>query len=95
MDIVLDVIDTLAFDRLYATIFPVNQTQLTPSPDNDLLSAYNQHLGRYVVLQPSAWAVRSGWSRDDLRRQALSLFLITWCVSCPRRPMKHDLHADG
>lgn len=75
MDIVLDVVDTFAFDRLYATVLPANK------PANDeLLATYNQNVGRYVALQPSRWALLSSWPRDDIHRQALSLFLITWCV---------------
>ena len=76
MDIVLDVIDTFALDRLYATVLPASQAQLTAN--KPLLSTYNQIVSRYVPLQPSSWAIRSSWVRDDIRRQSLSLFFITW-----------------
>lgn len=79
MDVVLDVLDTFAFDRAYAAVFPASQAQL--ALNKDLLSTYNQNVGRYVSLSPSTWAIRSSWLRDDVKRQALSLFFITWCVS--------------
>lgn len=79
MDVVLDVLDTFVFDRAYAAVLPASQTQL--ALNKDLLSTYNQNVGRYVSLSPSTWAVRSSWLRDDVKRQALSLFFIMWCVS--------------
>lgn len=78
MDVVLDVLDTFAFDRLYATLLPATQAQL--ALNKDLLPTYNQNIGNYISLSPSTWAVRSSWLRDDVKRQALSLFFITWCV---------------
>lgn len=32
----------------------------------------------YISFTPSKYAYMSSWARDDLYRQALSLFLITW-----------------
>jgi hypothetical protein len=78
MDVFLDICDTFFFDRLYASILP-----RTDFPNNDTLQnigveAYNQHVQLYYPLQPSEWAASSSWKREDLCRQALSLFLITW-----------------
>ncbi|KAI9796820.1 MAG: c-5 sterol desaturase [Piccolia ochrophora] len=33
---------------------------------------------QYLQLQPSKWAYQSAWPRDNVYRQALSLYLITW-----------------
>lgn len=76
MDIVLDVVDTFALDRLYASVLPASQTQVIAN--KPLLSTYNQVVSRYVPLSPSPWAALSSWPRDDIRRQAISLFFITW-----------------
>ncbi|KUL83656.1 hypothetical protein ZTR_11045 [Talaromyces verruculosus] len=78
MDVFLDICDTFFFDRLYATILP-----RTDLPNNDTLydtgiEAYNHHVQLYYPLPASQWATSSSWKRDDLSRQAVSLFLITW-----------------
>jgi lathosterol oxidase len=77
MDVILDVIDTFVFDRLYATILPVSHT----GPGYTALenqTTYNQHVGVYFPLEPSRWVGASQWKRDHITRQALSLCLITW-----------------
>lgn len=76
MDVVLDVLDTFAFDRLYSTVLPASATQL--AVNKEAFPTYNENVNRYMTLSPSDWATRSSWARDDVRRQALSLFLITW-----------------
>ena len=37
----------------------------------------------YYSLEPSKYAYMSAWPRDNTYRQALSLYLITWCVAYP------------
>ncbi|KAL2007491.1 hypothetical protein VTN00DRAFT_8929 [Thermoascus crustaceus] len=81
MDIVLDVLDTLVFDHVYAALLPISAETLAKKPivdDGALLSQYNQNVGRYIDLPPSKWAALSSWSRDDIRRQTISLFAISW-----------------
>lgn len=81
MDIVLDVLDTFIFDRVYAALLPISAEVLANKPivdDGALLSQYNQNVGRYIDLPPSKWAALSSWSRDDIRRQTMSLFAISW-----------------
>ncbi|KAJ5360314.1 Fatty acid hydroxylase [Penicillium concentricum] len=76
MDIFLDILDTLILDRCYALL----------SPDPAAISNYdyiatanlNRHVGLYYPMEPSKWAEASLWKRDDIARQALSLYLITW-----------------
>lgn len=89
MDVVLEVFDTFLFDRLYATVLPssmvsynrtigfknVNPTLSSmreiptglPAPSNFLFQ-----------LEPSEYAYMSAWPRENLWRQGLSLYLITW-----------------
>ncbi|GAB1217880.1 Delta(7)-sterol 5(6)-desaturase erg3B [Aspergillus terreus] len=84
MDVLLDVLDTFVFDRLYATLFPVSpavlhsQTTHGVSQNGTELASVNTHINRYISLEPSEWAAKSTWSRDNIYRQFLSLFLMTW-----------------
>ncbi|KAL2850857.1 hypothetical protein BJX68DRAFT_255035 [Aspergillus pseudodeflectus] len=75
MDVLLDVLDTFVFDRLYASILP------SPHPilyDAGTRNAYNKHIGLYIPLEPSLYVDASLWKRDHIVRQATSLFLISW-----------------
>lgn len=76
MDVFLDILDTLILDRCYAFLSPDPATiyDTNTSPAVHL----NRHVKIYYPLQPSKWAEASLWKRDDLTRQALSLYLITW-----------------
>ncbi|KAL2837898.1 hypothetical protein BJY01DRAFT_39137 [Aspergillus pseudoustus] len=75
MDVLLDVLDTFVFDRLYASILPAPN----PSPyDAGTWHNYNEHVGLYVPLEPSPYVDASLWKRDNIVRQAMSLFLISW-----------------
>ncbi|KAL5340846.1 hypothetical protein BJX70DRAFT_95947 [Aspergillus crustosus] len=77
MDVVLDVLDTFVFDRLYATVLPEQDPVLEsagPGPQR----TYNQHVGLYVPLEPSSYVESSIWKRDHIARQATSLFFIAW-----------------
>ncbi|KAJ5282234.1 hypothetical protein N7497_012047 [Penicillium chrysogenum] len=76
MDIFLDILDTLVLDRCYAFLSPDPAAILNGDlPTNANL---NRHVGIYYPMQPSKWAEASLWKRDDIARQALSLYLITW-----------------
>lgn len=81
MDVILDVLDTLVFDRLYAAVLPRHSaTKIAhyfPSNSTEL-ATLNESVNRYFALSPSKWATQSILPRDHLLRQSLSLFLITW-----------------
>jgi lathosterol oxidase len=101
MDVVLEGFDTFLFDRLYATIFPAtpgvaaynafkNVANATVSSMRETPTAYQNNFqfrpaSKYFSFEPSSYAYSSSWQRDDMGRQALSLFLITWYVLLRRR----------
>ncbi|CDM35954.1 hypothetical protein DTO006G1_5260 [Penicillium roqueforti] len=76
MDIFLDVLDTLVLDRCYAVLSP-DPTAISNN-DTQATAHLNQHVGVYYPMQPSKWAEASLWKRDDIARQALSLYVIIW-----------------
>lgn len=85
MDIILEVLDTYIFDYAYAALLPAH-----PAPYNlkdgmtNFTSAAQASTWHYspsntvFSLAPSEAAYMSAWNRDDIKRQAISLFLITW-----------------
>jgi hypothetical protein len=93
MDIVLEIFDTFLFDRLYSTVLPTSSLSTFRQPGRDAVSStfssrregatftpqYSyQPASKILNFQPSDWAYRSAWPRDNIYRQATSLFLITW-----------------
>jgi len=100
MDIVLEIFDGLVFDRMYAILAPVSSSSYLSIVQNATTSTFSsmregatvtpehQYIYRpasqLISLEPSVWAYRSSFPRDNICRQAFSLFLITW--SANRRP---------
>ena len=90
MDIVLEVFDTFLFDRLYATLLPASSMQhVKAAVQNVATSTFSsmremptpyQPATQLFHFKPSELAYMSVWARDNLWRQALSLYLITWYV---------------
>lgn len=92
MDVVLEVFDHFVFDRLYASLLPSTGYAGVASqkfagnatyPVLDQLATGNYHYEpatQYISFQPSDFAYMSQWNRDNIYRQATSLFLITWYV---------------
>lgn len=94
MDVVLEVFDTFAFDRLYANVLPLTQSSLTWSPLDLIAPPTNgswasleqagiqnwkfEPASQYFHVEPSQYAYMSRWPRDNAWRQAVSLYLITW-----------------
>jgi len=89
MDVVLEVFDTFAFDRLYAAALPAvssfNTQKLAPNAtfanvgQLPSVSSYNyEPASRFMSFEPSEFAYMSQWSRNNAYRQGLSLFFITW-----------------
>lgn len=86
MDIVLEVADTLFGDYLYATFQPAQPApyDFPHPPSNETVNdkAFSSWTytpsTHYFSLEPSQYAYMSQWPRDNIYRQALSLFLIVW-----------------
>ena len=79
MDIVLELFDTYLFDRIYSTLLPVSGPLSLKQAGQDVVSQYSyQPASQILGFPPTEWAYRSAWPRDNIYRQALSLFLITW-----------------
>jgi len=91
MDIVLEVADTFIFDHLYAALLPATQAysfsaNATYSSINAEPTGYAlphatwqfEPASKYFSVSPGKNAYMSAWNRDDWRRQALTLYLITW-----------------
>jgi lathosterol oxidase len=86
MDIALEFVDTYAFDRLYAAVLPAS-----PAPYNlkgalgngtsfDASSSPWQYepASQYISFQPGEAAYSSQWDRNNVYRQIISLYFITW-----------------
>jgi lathosterol oxidase len=94
MDIVLEIVDFLIFDRLYAGIWPAGPASHGLSAVKDIQNATIPSYGgipteylnnfqykpasQYISVAPSKYAYMTSWPRDDPFRQLLSLYLITW-----------------
>lgn len=85
MDIVLEVADTFLLDRLYAKLVPAGPAPYDLSKDDIATNASTTaSLWQYkpatsvFTLLPSPEAYMSAWPRDNLLRQFISLFFITW-----------------
>ena len=91
MDLVLEAFDTFLFDPIYATILPAQSIANAPNatfssvrevPTSASYAAQSKWeykpASQYLSFRPRDSAYMSQWSRDDWRRQLLTLFLITW-----------------
>jgi len=89
MDIALEICDTFVLDHVYAAVHPA-----TPAPydfpsfaANGTGQAFNSwqytpssHL---FTLEPSQAAYLSAWPRDNLYRQFISSYAVTWYAPLP------------
>ena len=90
MDIVLEVVDTYLLDYVYAHVLPVpaaprlNKNVAGNATFSSMRELPTAHSYTYrpatalFTLEPSQWASMSTLPRDNMARQALSLFLIVW-----------------
>lgn len=89
MDIALEVTDTYFFDHFYSAILPAKSILLNAIGEQingTTLDAKTTSTWQYepsnsfVQFEPTMAAYTSQWNRDNIYRQAFSLFLITWYV---------------
>lgn len=83
MDYVLSISDNLFFDYLYAKTLPLQSDVFVGAANSTAEAVWrtireNDPLSQYLGVEPTKYAVLSLLERDDWRRQAMSLFLITW-----------------
>lgn len=87
MDVVLEVFDTFLFDRLYAAALPTSAPHQGASIVKDATTTFSSvrehptalaRTNQLFQLEPSQYAYMSQWPRDNIWRQGLSLYLITW-----------------
>lgn len=99
MDIVLEVFDTFLFDRFWSSVYPastlnypnsaVGDAATTLSSMRELPTAIHPST-QFFQLAPSRFAYMSELPRDNIWRQFLTLYLITWSAS-PSVSI-HNLH---
>ena len=87
MDIVLEVFDTFLFDRFWATVYPATTLTHTQNVIKEATATFSsmrelptpiQPATHFFNLTPSKYASLSQWPRDNIWRQFLTLYLITW-----------------
>lgn len=88
MDIVLEVLDSYLFDHLYSAILPAKSAPYDLLKDgsvngtsipNAQTSTWQYHPAtEYFSIQPGPAAYTSQWARDNIFREATTLFLVTW-----------------
>ena len=89
MDVVLEVTDTFITDYVYAFLlpkypppydFPATSSNSSDSSAQLFSSWTYKPATKYLYIEPSQAAYMSAWDRDLPLRQAITLYLITWCV---------------
>ncbi|KIX10485.1 uncharacterized protein Z518_01568 [Rhinocladiella mackenziei CBS 650.93] len=83
MDIVLEIVDTLVLDRVYATLLPASPSSYVSQKSNNATSTAQytyiyEPASQFISLEPTHWTYSSSWPRDNIYRQAISLFAIVW-----------------
>jgi len=85
MDVILEIIDTFVADHVYAWLFPQGSDQ---SDGPSYLLSSHSNLSRIdwqyepastlIRFEPSPAAYMSALNRDNVCRQFMTLFLLTW-----------------
>jgi lathosterol oxidase len=92
MDVVLELTDTFIADYAYRFTHPIK-----PAPYDYPHSAANataqtfsawtyKPATQFLQIQPSQSAYMSAWPRDNVWRQLITLYFITWYVEAPPPP---------
>ncbi len=85
MDVVLELTDTFLADYVYAWAYPAKSVPSYSYSDSNstspVFSSWQyKPASTFIYVEPSDAAYMSAWSRDNMCRQAITLFLITWFV---------------
>lgn len=90
MDIVLEFTDTFIADYAYAFFFPKRIAPYDFPLRNGTAQTYSgwtfKPASQYISFNPSQAAYDSEWDRDNIWRQMITLYFITWYITFPRCP---------
>ncbi|KAI1777865.1 C-5 sterol desaturase [Hypoxylon cercidicola] len=79
MDVVLELTDTFIGDYAYAYALPARTPYDLLDNTNATTSQWEfKSANPYFTVQPSKYAYMSMWDRDNIYRQAITLFMVTW-----------------
>jgi lathosterol oxidase len=86
MDIALELCDRYIFDYVFSTVLPLaTPNHFYDGPSNSTVfdpkaaSIWQfEPASKIISFEPSDAAYLSQWSRDNIYRQAISLYFITW-----------------
>jgi len=87
MDIALELCDRYIFDSLYAAILPAKPAPYSLNGGSGNATAFDfkaastwqfEPASSIISFAPTDAAYMSQWNRDNIFRQTVSLFLITW-----------------
>lgn len=98
MDVVLEVTDSFIGDHFFSWVLPARPAPYdypnvpTNSTDQVFSTWHYKPSTHFFSIEPSQAAYMSSWPRDNIYRQAISLFLITWLVPPFSNPDSHLLH---
>lgn len=98
MDIVLEVTDSFIGDYFFSWVLPARRAPYdypnvpTNGTDQTFSTWQYKPSTHFFTIEPSQAAYMSAWPRDNIFRQAISLFLITWLVGHLPNPYPHLLH---
>ncbi|GME66099.1 Sterol delta -desaturase erg3 protein [Neofusicoccum parvum] len=85
MDLVLEFCDAFVFDRVYSALLPAQARNVgevgagNGSVIQPCLDSYRfEPASQYISFPPSEHACMSAWPRENLWRQLVSLYIVTW-----------------
>lgn len=87
MDIPLEIADHFVGDYVYAWLLPAASASRDSPHDlhngtRQILSNWEYQPSTYLLyLEPSQAAYEGVWPRNNIYRQSISLFLLTWYAS--------------
>lgn len=90
MDVILEIWDTYLGDYVFAHAHPARSTASNFFNVHNTTTSSWQYkpASTYIELEPSQYAFMSAWDRDNIFRQAISLWSITvYAYALPFAPM--------
>lgn len=86
MDIVLELTDTFITDYIYAFAYPKRLAPYDyPAAANTTQQAFSswtyKPATQFFSIEPSDAAYQSEWDRENIWRQLITLYFITWYVA--------------